>query len=94
MIKVLIERHIAPTLEAPYEEQVRDVLQATVAARGFIAGENLRDARDPNHCFLISLWQSAADWQSWETSEERRSMMESLYPMMDREEKVTLLEHN
>lgn len=94
MIKIMIERHIAPTLEAPYEERARDVLQTAVKARGFISGETYRDAEDPNHRFLISSWRSTADWHQWERSKERRQMMESLYPMMDREEKITTLEYS
>jgi heme-degrading monooxygenase HmoA len=94
MIKIMIERHIAPTLEAPYEERARDLLLTAVKARGFISGETYRDAGDPNHRFLISNWRSATDWKLWESSEERRMMMEALYPMMDREEKVTTLEYS
>lgn len=94
MIKIMIERHIAPTLEGPYEERARDVLQTAVKARGFISGETYRDAEDPNHRFLISSWRTAADWYLWEHSRERRQMMEALYPMMDREEKITTLEYS
>lgn len=94
MIKIMIERHIAPTLEAPYEERARSVLQTAVRARGFISGETYHDAQDPNHRFLISNWRTAADWKLWETSRERRQMMEALYPMMDREEKITTLENS
>lgn len=92
MIKIMIERHIAPTLEIPYEERARNVLQTAVKAPGFISGEIYRNAQDPNHRFLISTWRSLPDWQRWEASVERRVMMEPLYPMMDRDEKITTLE--
>lgn len=94
MIKIMIERHIAPSLEVPYEECARSVLQTAVKARGFISGETYRDRDDPNHRFLISNWRSEADWRHWESSRERRQMMEALYPMMDREEKITTLEYS
>lgn len=94
MIKIMIERHIAPTLEAPYEERARAVLQTAVRAQGFISGETYRDAQDPNHRILISSWRSKADWRHWEASRERRRMMEELHPMMDREEKITALEYS
>ena len=38
MIRVLIERHIAETLEAAYEERSRKVLQQAVSAPGSIQG--------------------------------------------------------
>lgn len=94
MIKIMIERHIAPTLEAPYEERARDVLQTAVKARGFISGETFRDAQDPNHRFLISNWRTASDWELWQASRERREMMAALYPMMDQEEKIVALEYS
>ncbi|MAL98613.1 antibiotic biosynthesis monooxygenase family protein [Hydrocarboniclastica marina] len=92
MIKIMIERHIAPTLEIPYEERARNVLQTAVKSPGFISGETYRNAQDPNHRFLISTWRSLADWKRWESSLERRVMMEPLFPMMDREERITTLE--
>ena len=49
MIRVLIERHIAETLETAYEERSRAILQNAVAAPGFISGETLVNAHDPNH---------------------------------------------
>lgn len=94
MIKIMIERHIAPTLEAPYEERARDALQTAAKAQGFISGETYRDAQDPNHRFLISSWRTSTDWRIWEASQERRAVMEALNPMMDREEKITALEYS
>ncbi len=47
MIRVLIERQIAETLESAYEDRARKVLQQAVSAPGFISGETLVDCRDP-----------------------------------------------
>ncbi|MFE8071594.1 antibiotic biosynthesis monooxygenase family protein [Marinobacteraceae bacterium S3BR75-40.1] len=93
MIKVLIQRHIAESLEEPYEQRARAILQAAVQAPGFISGETLCDAHDRNHRILLSIWRSVADWQRWQDSPERKAMMLELNPMMDREEKITILEH-
>ncbi|MDX5299787.1 MAG: antibiotic biosynthesis monooxygenase [Gammaproteobacteria bacterium] len=92
MIRVLIDRHIAETLEEAYEQRARAVLQQAVAAPGFISGESLRDAHDPNHRVLLSNWQSIQDWQRWHSSEARKDIMNELMPMLDREERVTILE--
>lgn len=94
MIKVIIERHIAPTLEIPYEEEAKNFLQAAIKTPGFISGETYQNAEDPNHRFLISSWSTIANWKLWQASSERRKMMEALYPMMDREEKITILEYS
>lgn len=94
MIRVLIERHIAETLESAYEERSRRVLQNAVSASGFVSGETLVDTHDPNHRFTLSSWRSEADWQRWFQSEERRELMAELIPMMDRDEIITVLQHS
>lgn len=94
MIRVLIERHVAESLESAYEERSRKVLQSAVSAPGFVSGEALMDSHDPNHRFTLSSWRSEADWQRWLLSEERRELMAELIPMMDRDEVITVLQHS
>lgn len=94
MIRVLIERHIAESLEQAYELRARKVLQAAVAAPGFISGETLQDRHDPNHRITLANWRSEADWERWYHSETRKELMAELIPMMDREETITILEHS
>jgi heme-degrading monooxygenase HmoA len=91
MIRVLIERHIAESLESAYEERSRLILQRAVSAPGFISGETLANAHDPNHRLTLSNWRSEADWDRWFHSEERKNLLTELVPMMDQDEKVTVL---
>lgn len=91
MIRVLIERHIAETLESAYEERSRKILQRAVAAPGFISGETLVDARDPNHRFTLANWRSTADWERWYHSAERRGQLVEIAPMLDQDERITIL---
>jgi heme-degrading monooxygenase HmoA len=93
MIRVLIERHIAEPLERLYEERSRKILQHAVSAPGFVSGESLTDANDSNHRFTLANWRSEADWLRWQASEERKTLMAELTPMMDREEIITILRH-
>ena len=94
MIRVLIERHIAETLESAYEDRARKVLQQAVSAPGFISGETLVDCRAPNHRMTLANWRSEADWDRWYRSPERRELMAELPPMMDRDEAITVLQHS
>lgn len=94
MIRVLIERHIAESLESAYEQQSRKVLQHSVAQPGFISGETLVDKHDRNHRITLSNWRSEADWRRWYKSRERHDLMTQLIPMMDKEETVMVLEQN
>lgn len=92
MIRVLIERHIAETLESAYEDRSRKILQRAVAAPGFISGETLVDANDPNHRITLANWRSGADWDHWYQSSERKALLAEVAPMMDQDEKITILE--
>ncbi|MEX2474803.1 antibiotic biosynthesis monooxygenase [Marinobacter sp.] len=94
MIRVLIERHIAETLESAYEERSRKVLQQAVSAPGFVSGETLVDASDPNHRLTLANWRSASDWDQWYRSEERKALLTELKPMMDQDEVITVLEQS
>lgn len=92
MIRVIIERHIAESLESAYEERSRYILQSAVAAPGFVSGETLVDANDRNHRITLANWRSAADWDRWYHSNERRQLLSDVQPMMDQDEKITILE--
>lgn len=94
MIRVLIERHIAESLEAAYETSSRKVLQSAVAAPGFISGETLSNRNDPNNRFTLANWRSVSHWNNWYHSDERKELMAELIPMMDRDEVITILDQS
>ena len=93
MIRVLIERHIADDLAEHYEKAARNTLQTAMQAHGFISGESLKSAYDPNHRVVMATFRNIADWQRWHSSQERKEIMEAITPMLETEEKITILEH-
>jgi len=92
MIRVIIERVIAETLEANYEQMASQILQRSVMASGYISGESLKDIGNPRHRVLLCKWRSLAEWQQWENSAERKELMEQMNLMLEKQEKITLLE--
>ena len=92
MIRVIIDRMIAETMEANYEDAALDVLQLAVKANGFISGESLKDIRNPRHRIVLCKWRSPADWDRWCASEERKSVMGKLNLMLETEEKISILD--
>lgn len=93
MIRVMIERHIADDLAEYYEQAARNTLQTAMQAHGFISGESLRNTNDPNHRVVMATFRTIQDWQRWHGSAERKEIMEAIMPMLDGEEKITVLEH-
>lgn len=92
MIRVIIERTIAETMESSYENAAKATLQQAITAEGFISGESLRDLNNPRHRMVLCKWRSATDWDRWFHSKERKDMMNTLNLMLESEERITLLE--
>jgi len=93
MIRVIIERHIADGLAEHYDKAARDTLQKAMQAHGFISGESLHNTYDENHRVVLATYRNISDWQRWAASRERKEMMEALMPMLQTDEKITILEH-
>ncbi|MFB9885047.1 antibiotic biosynthesis monooxygenase family protein [Balneatrix alpica] len=93
MIKVLIERRIAPDMESTYDYAARQTLRAAMEWEGFISGEALKNVDNPLQRILIATYRSELDWQRWQASNERQEAMSQLLPLLLEPEKVTLLEH-
>ena len=93
MIRVLIERHVAEELADHYDKAARETLRQAMNAHGFITGEALRNAHDPNHRVVIATYRTLQDWQRWASSHERAEMMATITPMLESEEKVSVFEH-
>jgi heme-degrading monooxygenase HmoA len=92
MIRVIIERSIAESLEANYEDTAKQTLQKAISAPGFISGESLKDITNSRHRVILCNWRSIQDWQAWQQSQERKEMMNKLNLMLDKEEKITVLD--
>jgi heme-degrading monooxygenase HmoA len=92
MVRVLIERRVADGMLGDFYQALHRMRLEALPKRGYISGESWRDARDPHHLVVISSWVSRGDWETWSSSEERRSVMATIGPMLHEPEKVTILE--
>ena len=77
-VKVLIKRKVP-------ESKVRDMIplfkQMRVMANeqaGYISGETLKRLDSPDEFLVISMWQSAEDWEKWLNSPERKSVQQKI----------------
>jgi len=92
MVRIIIERFIAESLEGYYEDVAQETLQKALRSQGFISGESLTDTQNSLHRFILCNWKSLEDWKHWEQSFERREMMGKLNLMLEKEERFTILE--
>lgn len=92
MIRVLIERRLIEQVDTFAHDTFRELRQEAIKKPGYISGETLRDANDPNHYIVISSWQTKEDWYAWANSEERRRADEYFRAALSEPEKITVLE--
>ena len=92
MIRVLIERNVAPGLEHYYDATIKRTVSSVVAAPGCLSGESLKDPNNSSRRIVMSKWHSREDWDRWFFSDERRQVIAEITPMLEGTEKITLLE--
>jgi len=92
MIRVIIERNIAESLESHYEKIAKNNLEKACKAPGFISGESMRGVNNINHRVVLCSWKSASDWQNWHQSPVRKGLMATLRPLLEGEEVITVVE--
>ncbi len=92
MIRVLIERNIAPGMENYYDSTIKRVVGQVVAAPGCIGGESLKDTANPGRRIVMSKWENLQHWEAWLASAERREVLREIGPLLEGPEKITLLE--
>ena len=93
MIRVVIERHIRNGCFSDYIELIRDAKkQASTNHQGFIAGELLQEKTEQNHAVIISSWEDYEAWDKWQGSDDRAAVLAQMRPLLENDEKITVLE--
>jgi|TARA_Y100001934_G_scaffold256439_1_gene324457 heme-degrading monooxygenase HmoA len=91
MIKVIIEREIAADMETTYEAAVKNTLRAILEAPGYVSGASYKDVKKENRRMIITNWTSVEAWQTWAKSPERANVIASIQPILETQEKITIL---
>lgn len=92
MIRVLIERHLIANSDTIARDAFREIRHEAIKKPGYISGETLRNASDPNHYIVISSWISIEHWRAWTSSDERRQADQQFMPLLAAPEQITVLE--
>lgn len=94
MIRVIIERKISDGCLDQYLDLIRRVRKQANTVEGFIAGELLQEKGNPHHAIIISSWENNRAWEGWAASEERLNVLKDMHPLMESDEKITILENS
>ena len=71
MFKVMIKHVIPPGKERELAEMITQLRIGASGQSGYISGETLRNASNPNEFLVVSVWDCEASWNEWFKSDER-----------------------
>ena len=94
MLRVVIERHIKQGQEIAYQEAILKAKNHAHHVQGFISGEVLNNIDDSRHFLVLSTWDSIEGWNRWAKSQARHEILEMIRPMLEGDEKVTLMQNS
>lgn len=74
MLKVLIKRIVPAGKEKEVAGLITQMRAMAAHQPGYISGETLRSAENPDQVLVISIWNSEDDWKVWQASEQRKAV--------------------
>jgi heme-degrading monooxygenase HmoA len=78
MVKAFIKRRVPQDKARDMIPLFRKMRSMAMEQPGYISGETLKNYNDPEEYLVISVWQSAEDWQSWLESKERQRIQDQI----------------
>ncbi len=83
LVKVLIKRRAKKDTAMDVFKQLRRIRSKGMNQEGYISGETLIDADDPQKILVVSTWGSLESWHSWKENEERKAMNVKLEDLLE-----------
>jgi antibiotic biosynthesis monooxygenase (ABM) superfamily enzyme len=77
-VKIIIRRKVSSDKEAQLLPLLIQMRALATAQPGYISGETLRNAENPEDYLVISTWQSVENWRAWASSKQRSEIQEQI----------------
>ncbi len=77
-VKIIIRRKVSKGREAQLLPLLLQLRAKAVTQFGYVSGETLRNADDPEDYLVISTWKSAEDWKAWEANQARMEIQNKI----------------
>jgi len=74
-VKIIIRRKVSKGKEAQLLPLLVQLRAKAVTQPGYISGETMRNANDPEDYLVISTWKSVEDWKVWEGNRARTEIL-------------------
>ena len=77
-VKIIIRRKVSKGKETQLLPLLIQLRTKAVTQPGYISGETLRNANDPEDYLVISTWKSVEDWKVFEASRARTEIVSKI----------------
>lgn len=76
--KILIRRKVDKEKGGQILSLITRLRSLAMEQDGYISGETLRSATDPNEYLVISSWNSIDDWRQWKSNPKREDIQKEI----------------
>ncbi len=87
-LKVLITRKFRPNTQKQAYKTLMQLRSSATLEPGYISGETLIGADDPNKILVISAWSNRKRWEEWQANQKRAEIARNLEPLLESPEQV------
>ena len=85
VIKVILLRRVPKELADELKPMLMELRALALAQPGYVSGETLMNADDPEEFLVISTWTSIDHWNAWLENPERRMVQQQIDGLTGRE---------
>jgi len=82
-VKIILKRKVSKDKEAALSPLLIEMRALAMSQPGYISGETLRNAEDPEDVLVISTWQSPESWKGWLRSSARANIQEKIDALLE-----------
>ena len=83
-IKVILYRRVPSEKANELKPLLLEMRSLALAQPGYISGETLMNADDPEEYIVISSWTNETNWEDWLKNESRQSIQDRIDQLLGR----------
>ena len=91
-IKVLTSRKFREGTAEAAHQLLKELRAVGSLRQGFVSGQTLISADDPNRLLVISTWNDTRGWEAWRASEKRKEIAEKISELLEEPEHVEVFQ--
>jgi heme oxygenase (mycobilin-producing) len=85
VVKVILLRRVPAEVADELKPMLMELRALALAQPGYISGETLMNADDPEEYLVISTWADIVYWQKWLNNGERMMVQRAIDTLLGRE---------